>query len=151
MPKAPKKAGYKISPDDYHHILESVEIKSLSLISLNYSCDIKELTDPISLGLEMNSVLEGQNGNDVSILFSFRLTGKINKKNVLNIDGGYELHFYSEENFSEEFHEVFRDMSLKLLMIPYLRDLFYNVSLRSDLPAIVLPLMKLFPAEKKMP
>jgi len=107
------KQDIRIPPDEYQKILKSVEIKSLSLTDLDYKCRVESLNNQIKLAIEMNSTLQGQEGNDVTILFSFRLTGKAANKNVLSIKGVYELHFLSTETFSEDFHEVFKEISLK--------------------------------------
>ena len=140
-----KEKKYKITPKEYQKILTGVEIESISLINLKYDCKINELNSPVKLRLETDSKFIKQDKENVNITFSFNLKGKAKNKIVLTIAGDYNLGFSSEDKFTDEFHEVFVEYSLKLLMVPYLRDLFYNISLRSELNAIILPLMKLFP------
>lgn len=150
MDKHPKKKTYSISPKEYQKILKGVEFISISLVDLNYKCSIQDLSSPLKVGYKTDSILKGQKGAEVSILFSFGLKGKTKNRIVLSIEGEYNVIFSSREKFTKEFHEVFKDFSLKLLMVPYLRDLFYNISLRSNLPPLILPLLKFFPPDKKI-
>lgn len=150
MAKQHKERRYAISPREYQKILKGIEISSISLVSLNYKCSIDDLSSPLKLGYKTDSVLKGQKGDKVNVSFSFNLKGKIKNKTVLSIEGEYNIIFSSKEKFTDEFHEVFKDFSLKFLMVPYLRDLFYNISLRSDLPPLILPLLKFFPPDKKI-
>ena len=150
MVKPHKERTYAISPKEYQKILKGVEIISISLVGLNYKFSAVDLGSPLKLGYKTNSVLKGQEGAKVNVSFSFNLKGKIKNKTVLMIEGEYNVVFSSKEKFTNEFHEVFKDFSLKLLMVPYLRDLFYNISLRSDLPPLILPLLKFFPPDKKI-
>jgi preprotein translocase subunit SecB len=149
--KVPEQEAYKITPEDYQSILKDVEIQSISLLDLSYKCERDEITNnQVKLGLKTDAVIEKQENGIAYIVFNFNLTGTINRKNVLKIAGAYLAEFSIVDEMTEEFLEVFKDYSLRLLMTPYLRDLFYNMSMRSNLPGIILPLIKFFPTEKKL-
>ena len=147
----PRENKYKISPKDYHKILRGVEIRSISLIDLSYRCIKDEIErNPVRLDLKTDASMKKQVDGIASIEFSFTMTGKIERKVALKITGKYLTEFMTVDEITEDFVAVFKDYSLKLLMTPYLRDLFYSISMRSDLPGIVLPLLKFFPTDKKV-
>ena len=147
----PEKKKYKITPEDYQNILKGVEIQSISLIEIIYKCDRDKIENrPVKLGLKTDASLGNQEGGTATVVFDFALTGTINRKSVLKITGKYLAEFSTIDEMTEDFLVVFKEYTLKLLMTPYLRDLFYNMSMRSDLPGIILPLIKFFPTEKKL-
>jgi preprotein translocase subunit SecB len=147
----PEKKAYKISPDDYQKILKGIEIYSISLIDLSYQCLKDQIgSEQVKLNLKTDASLQKQANGIAAILFQFALTGIVKRKTVLKIAGEYLAEFSIIDEISDAFLDVFKEYTLKLLMTPYLRDLFYNMSMRSNLPGIVLPLIKFFPAEKKL-
>ncbi len=147
----PRNYEYNISPEDYQEILKDLEIRSLSLVDLSYSCLKDEVEkNPVKLDLKTDASLKKQAEGIATIIYNFTLTGMIKQKSALKISGKYFVEFNTVSEVTKEFLEVFKEYSLRLLMTPYLRDLFYNLSMRSDLPGIVLPLMKFFPTDKKL-
>lgn len=151
MAEARKKSDYRISPEDYRKILKGAEIKSLSLIDLLYKCERDEIENaPVKLDLKADASLAKQESGIAAVVFDFTLTGTIKRKSVLKIAGKYLVEFSTIDEMTGDFLEVFKEYSLKLLMTPYLRDLFHNMSMRSDLPGIILPLIKFFPTDKKL-
>ena len=151
MTKMSKQNEFKISPQEYQRILKGVEIQSISLLDLSYKCERDDITNnQVKLGLKTDAVIEKQENGIACLAFNFALTGTVNRKNVLKIAGTYIAEFSVVDEITEEFLEVFKEYSFRLLMTPYLRDLFYNISMRSNLPGIILPLIKFFPTEKKL-
>ena len=146
----PKKE-FTISPQEYEKILKGVEIQSISLIDLLYKCERDEIANnQVKLGLKSDATIVKQENGIAFVEFNFALTGTVNRKNVLKIAGKHLAEFSTLDEMTDEFLEVFKDYSLRLLMTPYLRDLFYNMSMRSNMPGIILPLIKFFPTEKKL-
>lgn len=147
----PRKKEFRITPKKYQQILKGVEIQSISLIALSYECDRDEIQkNPVKLSLKTDASMGEQDSGYASVIFNFTLTGTAAKKIALKISGKYQTEFKTIERMSEDFLDVFKEYSLRFLMTPYLRDLFYNLSMRSDLPGIILPLLKFFPTEKKL-
>lgn len=142
---------FKMTPEEYQKILKGVEIQTISLTELTYSCSKEEiLKNPVILRLKSNAILKKQENEIAKVIFKFALAGSIAKKLALKINGEYLVEFSTKDDFTEDFLEVFKEYSLRLLMTPYMRDLFYTISMRSNLPGIILPLIKFFPTEKKL-
>jgi preprotein translocase subunit SecB len=114
---------------------------------LNYNCEVIKDIGPISLNFDTNSSIKEQTETNTIVSFNFVLTGSAEGTEVLKIKGEYFLAFTAKQNFNEEFFEIFRDHSLSIMIWPYLRELFYNLTSRSYIAPFVLPLIKTVPSK----
>jgi preprotein translocase subunit SecB len=133
---------YKLSPIEYQNILRDIELVSVNLVFLKYNLKTSNKSTGISLSINTSSKL-GQSENDIiTILFDFSLTGKQNARNILNIAGQYSVLYKSSIEITDDFLAIFNDYTLKAQMWPYLRELFMDITVRSNMPPLVLPLIK---------
>jgi preprotein translocase subunit SecB len=148
MAMQPEVKQYKLSPNEYQEILNGVNLSAVWLGDLNYSCGLAKENCPISLNFNTNSHIKEQTDGDTIVSFKFELKGLSDGVDVLSISGEYLLAFSAKQNITEDFFEIFRDHSLSIMIWPYLRELFYNLTSRSNIAPFVLPLIKTIPPPK---
>jgi hypothetical protein len=147
MATQPEVKQYKLSPSEYQDVLNTVDLSSVWLAKLDYNCELTKDVGPISLNFNTDSHINNQGETDTIIACNFDLTGSAEGMEVLRIKGEYLLAFTAKQNFSEEFFEIFKDHSLNIMIWPYLRELFYNLTSRSNIAPFVLPLIKTTPSK----
>jgi len=77
-----------------------------------------------------------------SIFVRYILTAKVRNKIFLKIEAAYELFFSSEEEISDEFFDIYREISLPFNIWPFFRELVNSLTARMGIPPITLPLFK---------
>ncbi len=63
-------------------------------------------------------------------------------KKFLTVKCAYRLIYSSEEEFTEEFFELFKARTLPVNSWPFFRELVNNITARMYIPPITLPLIK---------
>ncbi len=145
MAKQVKKNEYPITPKEYQSILQGLEFVNASLVSLKYESKPGNLEKPVKIGLSTKTEIKNKANDKVVLSINFKLTGKSENRTVMAISGEYFLDYISKKEFTAEFLEVYNDISLKVLIWPYLRELFANITQRSNIAPFVLPLLKFMP------
>lgn len=135
----------KISSEDYKRILSLIELKSVQLKDVK--AEYKEENTSAELILNFAEKLNySQDERCLKILFNFQLKAK-NKdtKTVpILINTTYVIQYdkIDEVEITDDFIEVFHEMTLVMLLWPYFRELISNIIYRMNLPPLILPLRK---------
>lgn len=149
MDKQARMRDFKLTPQEYQGILKDLEFESVSLIKLIYEIGVDFKYGELSLAFKRKAYLKNQSENKVIIGFDFKFHGKEEGKNSLKIEGTYDIHFKSKSTITPEFIEIFENVSLGNLVWPYIRELCTDISVRSNMPPIFLPLLKFIPEAKE--
>jgi preprotein translocase subunit SecB len=147
MPKQANAKQYKISPQEYQHILRGIDFNSISLTALEYRCDITRPVPEARLSLNKTASIKSQVDGLATVSLGFDLRGELDNAEVLVISGEYILSFSYKEEMTHDFFDVFENTTLANLVWPYLRELFSGLTIRSNNPSFYLPLLK-FLADK---
>lgn len=68
-----------------------------------------------------------------------------NEKGVptLEFDFAFQTDFTTSDKVSPGFFEAFKEGALKLVVTPYARELVQNLSVRMEIPPIIMPLIRI--------
>lgn len=139
-----KKDKFKLSPDDYKKILDGITLKNLSLLEANAKIkpNLKSF-DKMNIEIEDEAGFEADE-DEIIITQRYILTGRpIGKKNaILTISAVFALHLESQKEFTEDFFEIYKGLSLPLNTWPFLREFANSMTARMNIPPLTLPLLK---------
>ncbi len=137
---------YKISPHEYQKILSGIELRSISLQQSKayYNYEAK-LPDSLKIDIQDSSKYKIRDENIVDIFQTYKLDARKpnSKSRYIQIEVTFVVKLYSEENFTEDFFEVYRDVSLHINTWPYLREFVNQQTARMNVPPLTLPLFKI--------
>ncbi|MCX8057524.1 MAG: hypothetical protein N3F03_07950 [Ignavibacteria bacterium] len=135
----------KISPEKYQKILEGLELVSISLKDAKcyLNTDVKF---PGELGVTISSDEKFKviSNDEIQIVQKYSLDARKrnSKSRFLNVEATFLVKLKSKENFTEDFFNVYKEISLKLNTWPYFREFINNITLRMNIPPLTLPLFK---------
>lgn len=139
-----------ISPEDYNRIVSGMDLVNVALNSVvatvsdrtRLLSDAQNLKQVLDLGCSY-VVYEGENGERFSIV-SQEVLVYVGEKEAPAVALRFQLQldFNTPEPFTPEFFEVFKNASLVSVMLPYAREFAQSISMRMNIPPIVLPLFK---------
>lgn len=135
----------KITPEEYQKILKGLDLISISLKETKcyLNTDIKI---PNELNIEINSEERFKIINEEQIQITQKYFLDARKRNsksrFLQIDLTLLILLKSKENFTSEFFDVYKEVSLKLNTWPYFREFVNNMTMRMNIPPLTLPLFK---------
>lgn len=136
----------KITPEKYSSILTSIELDNISLS--NASIKVFELApNGGNIDLDFKDKYSFScSENKVCFVASFKLEGNIKRSEnevhkLFSVSGEYNIK-YNKANDIEvttDFFDVFRDISLPVIIWPYFREYIQNMVVRAGLPPFTLP------------
>ena len=132
----------KISPEKYRKILAGIDLKNILLSDLKASVKHSALTENIKISIDDEASFENVN-DELVITHKFKLrAGKSSKKTALKIEATFLLVFETQEEITEEFFNVYKEVSLPLNSWPFFRELVYSLTSRMNISPLTLPLLK---------
>lgn len=140
-----KSAGKKaIAPELYRKILKGLDLKNLYLTSCTCSIDRKNIGNDIRIKINDEASFFKSEKNEIEITQKYFLSARDRsaKKKYLNIKCEYCFIYSSNEDFTEDFFEIFKKVNLPINSWPFFRELVYNITSRMYIPPLTLPLIK---------
>lgn len=141
----------KITPEEYNNILKSLELKSISLIESGFKIsDENNIAGKVNL--KMSDKYSYDTKDDIIIFHaSFKFTGskdntESSKKSPLfSLTGKYSVIYSKcdEIQITNDFFEVFKEISLSMIVWPYIREYIQSTIVRSGLPPFTLPVRRM--------
>lgn len=136
---------FKLSPEEYQRVLEGLQLLGLDL----ENCTMKSMPNS-SDGIEnLSNNIDSSQANfepcpDGTVIVKHRYSQrtKIGKKVIFSLDATFRLVFQAREEFTDDFFAIFRNFSLDLYTWPYFRELLSNLSSRTGMPSLTLPMLK---------
>lgn len=138
---------YSISPDEYAKILKGLELVKVFLGESCLKGDVRLVETaqadnvPIRIRVNEDASYEVEK-SIVNIKYAYDLKATVGKKRAISITAIFTMVFTSEEEFTEEFFEVFRNVALPYQIWPFFRELVSSFTSRMDIPKLSLPLRK---------
>ena len=133
-----------LSQDKFNEISQSLELKTLSLDSINASKNIEYISPQLGLNMSSTSKVE-QEENILNFLYKFRLKEKSESKDKpgIEIKIVYRLEFLIKKKIEipQEFYKLFQDLYIRIIVWPYVRELIQNTIVRMNMPPLTLPIM----------
>jgi len=135
----------KISAEEYQKILSGLDLVSISLKeSKCYLNTELKLTNEMNISIHSDETFDVKTYDDIHIIQKYSLIGKLknSKSKLLQIDLTLLIVLKSKEKFTQEFFNVYKEISLKLNTWPYFREFVNNITARMNIPPLTLPLFK---------
>lgn len=139
--------GASISPEQYRQTLEGLQLESIHLTECHATVDHDLLQgEPSSdrlvhVSLQQQLVRWMQSDNTVAFWHSYRLIGKLKRKQVLRVEAVYVVRYQASVPLSDEFVRIFQQSTLVLTTYPYFRELVDSTMRRMGIPPITLPMI----------
>lgn len=134
----------KISPEEYGRILGGLQLLDLELRDCTMQSAAGSAQEEKRRVVVDDSGARFETGPDNSVLVwhEYSLKAKIGRKTVFSLKATFKLTFLAEEAFTADFFQVFRELNLTVHTWPFFRELLTNLSERTSLPRLTLPLLK---------
>lgn len=129
---------------DYQTFIASLELYTIGITEI--SCKIhrdeywkKDEEHVINYKLKSKPVSIEQKHFDARSTFALDMTGEKSKSTVIRVEASFDLHFHAPV-VSKEFVEQFCESEIRLIVMPYFRELVSDITARMHIPPIILPL-----------
>jgi len=132
----------KISPEEYRKILDGLELKNILMSDLKASVKHELLSEGLSVSIKDSAFYENKD-DEVIVKNTYRLTARNKeKKTPLKIEATFILVFTTKHEITDDFFEVYKNISLPLNVWPFFREFVNTTTARMNIPPITLPLLK---------
>lgn len=139
----------KISPEDYSKIIEVIELENISLLEGNLKVSDSD-DNGGTINLKLSDKYTYEDKKDKVIFYaSCKLLGHKEQNEPKNlfftISSKYKIVYNksSDIQITDDFFEIFREISLSIMIWPYIREYIQNNLCRAGLPSLTLPLRKI--------
>ena len=128
-----------ISPALYQQTLERLTLQTICLDCVKASCE-REHFDGQETSLALTTTAEDrQDGERYSMFMTYLLRGRQDKEFTLEVEATYRLVFRAPAPIPPGFFEVFRELNLRMIKMPYFRELLASTTGRMELPTLTSP------------
>ncbi len=129
-----------ISPELYQQTLERLDLQTISLDCLQASCQ-RERFEGRETNLSLTTKAEDrQDAPHYSMFITYTLQGRQDSEVNLIIEATYRLIFRASEAVPTGFFDVFRELNLRMITMPYFRETVASTTGRMELPTLTIPL-----------
>lgn len=139
-----------IAPELYQQTLERLELLTICLDRADVYCQ-RELFEGSETSLSLEASAEDrQDSVHYSIFATYCLRGRQDQETTIKVEATYRLVFRTPGLIPSGFFEVFRELNLRLITMPYFRELLASMTGRMELPTLTIPL-KIFAGTESDP
>lgn len=128
-----------ISPPLYQQTLERLTLQTICLDCVNAYCH-RERFAGRETSLTLVTSAEDRQDDYYSMFMTYRLHGRHDGEITLEIEATYRLVFRASEPVPAGFFDVFRELNLRMITMPYFRELLASTTGRMELPTLTIPL-----------
>lgn len=136
---------FKITPDKYSKILNSLKLKSIFLqSSKTYLNPEIKVPENIKINIKEETSYKVKKGNIYNLFQKYKLDarGHNSKSKFINIEIGLIVKVESNSKITEEFFDIYKEISLHLNTWPYFREYVNQATARMNIPPLTLPFFK---------
>lgn len=143
---AGKKEGTEgMSPSDYKRILIKVQLREIALAACSVKTRLQCLPDGETLkvfpGYNIRHDLLDDHTAMIYPSFNLVATPSTKKEYAISLQCTFRLTYYSQEELTLDFLEIFMKRNVPLNAWPYFREFVQNMTQRMNIPPLVLPLI----------
>lgn len=135
----------KLSPEEYREILNGISLESIGLKQSKtfINTDVKPPNE-IKININDSSEFKLEADNLVSIFQTYEIDARPpkSKSRYLHLKVTFIVKILSEKPFTEDFFNIYKEISLHLNSWPYLREYINQVSSRMNITPLTLPFFK---------
>jgi len=134
-----------ISPEEYKKILKSLDLISISLKESKTFINT-DINPPIELSIQIKDEASYKIKDDrfVFIFQKYKIDARKpeSKTRFIQIEVVFLVKVHSEDKFTDEFFDIYKNVSLHLNTWPYLREFVNQTTSRMNIPPLTLPFYK---------
>ena len=133
---------FKMEPKTYSKYLDSVRLLNISLRESKTKY-FGDLQPPKKQELSVSDSTNYSKKEDLyEILQKYVITGKTGKKKILEISATFCVILKSDKELSDEFFEIYNEISLPINTWPFLREFANSMTARMNISPLTLPLLR---------
>jgi len=134
-----------ISPEEYKKILKGLDLISISLKESKAFINT-DINPPIELSIQIKDEASYKIKDDrfVFIFQKYKIDARKpeSKTRFIQIEVVFLVKVHSEDKFTDEFFDIYKNVSLHLNTWPYLREFVNQTTSRMNIPPLTLPFYK---------
>lgn len=135
----------KISPEDFKRIMKGIDLVSISLKESKsfINLDIK-VPSELSINIKDDAEFKIKEKNEVHILHKYTADARKpeSKSRFILLEVVFLVRLTSKEQFTQDFFDIYKNVSLHLNTWPYFREYVNQMTSRMNVPPLTLPLFK---------
>ncbi len=129
----------RIDPKEYARILEALELKNLYLEKGSFNVNREQLKGSLTLNIK-DTFFYRSAESGIEIVAEYTLMGKNKeKKSAIRLKATFVLQYETPEEITNEFFDVFKEVSLPFIVWPFVREYVYSITSRMYVPPLTLP------------
>lgn len=108
-------------------------------------CNAQLIHDPepeLVVSINSESSYKSIDDSNFLIIQKYSLSADKNEKAYLTIECVYNLKYTSKDKITDDFFNVFKNISIPNTLWPYFRELVNDITSKMHLPPLILPLVK---------
>ena len=133
----------KLSPEEYKKILQGIKLMGISLKESKafINTDLKAPTE-LNIKIKDEASFKVKEENEVHVfqLYSLDARKPSSKSRYIQIEVNFIIKLSSKEIFTEDFFEIYKNISLHLNTWPYFREYVNQATARMNIQALTIPL-----------
>lgn len=134
-----------ISPEEYKKILRGLDLISISLKESKAFINT-DINPPIELSIQIKDEASYKIKDDgfVFIFQKYKIDARKpeSKTRFIQIEVVFLVKVHSEDKFTDDFFDIYKNVSLHLNTWPYLREFVNQTTSRMNIPPLTLPFYK---------
>jgi len=135
-----------ISPEEYKKILKGLDLISISLKESKTFINT-DINPPLELSIQIKDEASYKIKDDgfVFIFQKYKIDARKpeSKTRFIQIEIVFLVKVHSEDKFTDDFFDVYKNVSLHLNTWPYLREFVNQMTSRMNIPPLTLPFYKI--------
>lgn len=135
----------KISPEEYKKIIGGIDLVSISMKDSKsfLNIDLKAPSE-ISINIKDNTEFKIREEGEVLIFHKYFVDARKpeSKSRYVQMEVTFLVRLVSKEAFTQEFFNIYKNVSLHLNTWPYFREFVNQITSRMGIPPLTLPLFK---------
>ncbi|OIO58110.1 MAG: hypothetical protein AUJ47_11820 [Candidatus Marinimicrobia bacterium CG1_02_48_14] len=129
----------KISPDEYRRILETLDLSRIWLENGSFNVNRENLSEKLAIGFkEKYTYVNTDAGARITAVVSLN-AGEKSRGIAIKIMGQFVLDFNTPDTLTDDFFEIYQDISLPFIVWPFFREYVYSITSRMEIPPLTLP------------
>jgi len=130
-------------PEKYIEFIKGIELRNLELLKCSLKRDEGFIPEDISLKIQEKPPRYRKTDNGFIAYVSFSILAEKETGEKFTVEASYRVIYESKTPITKTLFEIFSTRALVLHAWPYFRQLVHDFTLRTGLPPLVLPVIKM--------
>ncbi|MHA1845694.1 MAG: hypothetical protein ACTSWE_15660 [Promethearchaeota archaeon] len=134
----------KLNPEEYQKILSGLELENIRLKKISVELFDEYINQKMTVKIKDKALFEKKSSNLIKIFNDYTISVKAEDmdREGLKFQIRYELTFSSKNEFTKDFFDIYKKISLPINVWPFVRECVNSITARMNIPPLTLPLIK---------